>query len=96
MIDLLNRNEIFSMFKREMNNYDVYRLSGKCRKTVIKLRNMYNVATKASMTKHEADEDLLTTRPKYDAAGRLKRKLTKEMTDIIDKVLVVALLQLHR
>lgn len=95
MIDLMNRNEIFSMFKREMNNCEVSRLSGKCRKTVIKLRKIYNVATQASTTKNEAIEDLLTTRPKYDARGRSKRKLTKEMTDIIDKALLDNTFKMH-
>lgn len=78
----MNRNEIFSMFKREMNNCEVSRLSGKCRKTVFKLRKMYNVATQASTTKNEAIEDLLTTRPKYNDTGRSKRKLNREMTDM--------------
>ena len=47
------------------------------------------------MTKHEAIEDLLTTRPKYDATGRSKRKLTKEMTDIIDKALLDNTFKMH-
>lgn len=95
MINLMNRNEIFSMFKREMNNSEVSRVSGMCRKTIIKLRKVYDVAAQSSKTKNEAIEDLLTTRPKYDAAGRLKRKLTKEMTDIIDKDLLDNTFKMH-
>ena len=83
------------MFKREMNNSEVSRMSGVGRKTIIKLRKMYDEASRSSRESREAIEDLLSTRPKYDASGRPKRKLTKEMTDIIDKVLTDNIIKMH-
>lgn len=95
MIDLMNRNVIFSMFKRDLSNSEVSRESGVSRKTIIKLRKVYDLAAQSSKAKNEAIEDLLTTRPKYDATGRQKRKLTKEMTDIIDNALTENSVKMH-
>jgi len=91
----MNRNEIFSMFRQEMNNSEVSITAGVGRKTIIKLHKLYDDAARSSKERNEAIEDLLTTRPKYDATGRQKRKLTKEMTDIIDNALMDNIFKMH-
>ena len=83
MINYVERNDIFSDFRRGLSNSEIAR-SHKCsRTTVIGLRKLYN-ATVADKEHPEALEDLLQSKPKYkdrEVAGPI---LTDDIKAIID------------
>jgi len=84
MINYVERNDIFSDFRRGLSNSEIARNHKCSRTTVVGLRKLYN-ATIADNEHLEALEDLLQTKPKYKDREVDSPVLTDDIKAIIDE-----------
>ena len=86
MIKMEDRNSIYAAFRCGTSNSAIARQFGISRKTVIKLKKEYDQAKQAGI---KVLEDLMASKPTYKKRKSPKRKLSAEMTAIIDNALQV-------